>query len=124
MDGLGYVQYIAFVVEGDEDGSGIMKSCFVVIVVKDVVGRVGGRSVADSWRNRSCLVDGLGDVRCFAVVVQGNDDGSGIIKSCFIVIVVNDVGGQGSWDDQNQLLEDRSCLLDGLWVRPVHRRSS
>ena len=44
MDGLGYVRYFTVVVEGDEDGSGVMKSCFVVILVTDVVGSVGGRS--------------------------------------------------------------------------------
>ena len=44
MESLGYVRYFAVVVQGDEDGSGVMKSCFVVIVVSDMVGRVGGRS--------------------------------------------------------------------------------
>ena len=78
-NGLGDVRYFAFVVKGDEDGSGIMKSCFVIIVVNDVVGQCRGAIRTDCWRNRSCLVDSIGDVRCFAVVVQGDEDGSGVM---------------------------------------------
>ena len=48
----------------------------------------------DFWRNRSCLVDRFGYVRYFAIVVQGNKDGSSVMKSCFVVIVVNDVVGR------------------------------
>ena len=57
MDGFWYVRYFAVVVEGDEDGSGVMKSCSVVIVMNDVLSRVGGRTeptvertVAASWK--------------------------------------------------------------------------
>ena len=95
MDGLGDVRYFAFVVEGDEDGSFIMKSCFVVIVVNEVVDQCRGAIRTDCWKNRSCLVDGIGDVLCFAIVVQGDEDGSGVMKSYFVVIVVKDVWGQG-----------------------------
>ena len=62
MDDLGYVRYFAFVVEGDGGGSGIMKSCFEVIVVNDVVGRVGGRSEPTVGGTVAASVDGLGDV--------------------------------------------------------------
>ena len=57
VDGFWYVRYFAFVVERDEDDSGIMKSCFVVIVVNDVVGQGRGAIRTDCWRNRSFLVD-------------------------------------------------------------------
>ena len=49
--------------------------------------RVVGRSEPDCWRNRSCLVDGFWYVRYFAFVVEGDEDGSGIMKSCFVVIM-------------------------------------
>ena len=52
-------------------------------------------------------MDGLGDVRCFAVVVQGDKDGSGIMKSCFIVIVVNMTWwGQGRGRSEPDCLEE------------------
>ena len=40
-------------------------------------------------------MDGFGDVRCYAVVVQDDKDGSSVMMSCFVIIVVNEVGGQG-----------------------------
>ena len=91
--------------ECDEDGSSIIKSCFVIIVVNDVVGQCRGAIRTDCWRNRSYLVDSIRDVRCFAVVVQGDEDGSGVMKSCFVVIVVNDVVA-GSGGNQNPLLDE------------------
>ena len=89
----GDVRCFVIVVQGDKDGSSVMKSCFVVIVVNDVVSQCCGAIRTECWKNRSCLVDGIGDVLCFAIVVQGNEDGSGVIKSCFVVIVVSDMCG-------------------------------
>ena len=112
FSGLWDVRYIAFVVEGDEDGSGIMKSCFVVIVVNDVVGRVGGRSertvrstVAASWT-------ASGTSGTFAMVVEGDEDGSGIMKSCFAVIVVKDMVGQGRRAIKTDCWRNCSSLWD------------
>ena len=102
MDSFGYVRYFAFVVEGKGGGS----SAYHEELLRSHRGkRRGGQGRGairtDCQSNRSCLVDGLGDVRYIAFVVEGDEDGSGIMESCFIVIVVNDVGGQGRWGDQN-----------------------
>ena len=59
----------------------------------------------DCLRNCSCLVNGLGYVRFFTVLVQGDEDGSGVMKSCFVVIVVNNVVGRVG-GDKNRLLEE------------------
>ena len=90
MDGLGYVQYIAVVVQGDEDSSGVMKSCFVDIVVKDVVGRVGGRSVPTVERTVAASVTSGTSPLAWRATRMGR----GVINSCFVVIVVNDVVGR------------------------------
>ena len=102
MDGLGYVQYFAVVVQGDENGSGIMKSCFLVIVVNDVVGQGRGAIRTDCWRNCSSLWD----VRYFDFVVEGDEDGQRYHEELLRRHRGELPGGPVSWDNQNRLLED------------------
>ena len=74
-DVLGYFRYFTVVVAGNEDGSRIMKSGFVFIVVSDVVGSVGGRSETDCWMNCSCLSGRpRGRSGTSPFVVQGDED--------------------------------------------------
>ena len=58
---------------------------------------VGG-TVDASWT-------ALGTSGAYAIVVQDDKDSSSVMKSCFVIIVVNEGGGPGSWGDQNRLLE-------------------